>query len=96
MEMETKHRFTSSFSDFITIFEGLEILDDKDFCAEWMNQWPVLFLTLKDVDALMTDPKAEPGNYWADTSHNNIIQRFIQHPCINVNDKFEIVKVYYY
>jgi len=32
------------------IFDGLEIAEDMDFCAEWMNQWPVLFLTLKDVD----------------------------------------------
>lgn len=31
-------------------FEGLEIAKDTEFCSEWMNQWPVLFLTLKDVD----------------------------------------------
>ena len=32
------------------IFEGLEIAKDAAFCAEWMNQCPVLFLTLKDVE----------------------------------------------
>lgn len=32
------------------IFDGLEISEDADLCAKWMNQWPVLFLTLKDVD----------------------------------------------
>lgn len=32
------------------MFEGLEIAKYTDFCAEWMNQWPVLFLTLKNVD----------------------------------------------
>ena len=32
------------------MFEGLEIAKYTDFCAEWMNQWPILFLTLKDVD----------------------------------------------
>lgn len=37
----------------------------------------------------MTDPDAKPGNYWPDTSHNNIIKRFIEHPKINVNSKFE-------
>jgi len=31
------------------IFEGLEILNYKDLCKKWMNQWPVLFLTLKDI-----------------------------------------------
>lgn len=37
------------------IFEGLEIAKDTDFCAEWMNQWPVLFLTLKDVEGRKFD-----------------------------------------
>ncbi len=32
------------------LFEGLEIADDSELCAEWMNRWPVLFLTLKDVE----------------------------------------------
>lgn len=32
------------------IFEGLEILDNSSLCKEWMNQWPVLFLSLKDVN----------------------------------------------
>ena len=32
------------------LFEGLEIIKESGFCAKWMNQWPVLFLTLKDVD----------------------------------------------
>ncbi len=41
------------------------------------------------MDALLTDRTAKPGNYWIDTSHNNIIRRFMGHPQINVNDKFE-------
>ena len=32
------------------MFEGLEIAKYADVCAKWMNQCPVLFLTLKDVD----------------------------------------------
>lgn len=32
------------------LFEALEIAEDAAFCSAWMNQWPVLFLTLKDVD----------------------------------------------
>lgn len=44
---------------------------------------------INHVRALMTDRDARPGNYWLDTSHNNIIRRFIDHPQINVNDKFE-------
>ena len=33
------------------LFEGRKILvNHPDFCKEWMNQFPVLFLTLKDVE----------------------------------------------
>ncbi len=32
------------------LFEGLEISENKELCAQWMNQWPVLFVTLKDVN----------------------------------------------
>lgn len=32
------------------IFEGLEISKYEDFCKEWRNQWPVLFLSLKNVN----------------------------------------------
>lgn len=57
------------------IFGGKEI-----YCP-----WDVI----NHVDALLTDRSSKPGNYWIDTSHNNIIRRFIDHPQINVNDKFE-------
>lgn len=46
---------------------------------------------LNHVRALMIDRKASPGNYWLDTSHNNIIRRFISHPNINAGSKFEIL-----
>ncbi|MCI7812731.1 MAG: ATP-binding protein [Robinsoniella sp.] len=35
--------------DTKNIFEDLEISEQKKLCAGWRNQWPVLFLTLKDV-----------------------------------------------
>ncbi|MDO5405797.1 MAG: AAA family ATPase [Eubacteriales bacterium] len=31
-------------------FEGLKIRENQELCAKWMNQWPVLFLTLKSVE----------------------------------------------
>ena len=33
------------------IFVGLAITEHEDFCKEWMNQYPVLFVSFKDVDA---------------------------------------------
>lgn len=34
------------------MFEGLEISQNVTLCSEWMNQWPVLFLSFKRVDGL--------------------------------------------
>ena len=33
------------------LFDGLDILEYKDFCNEWMNQYPVLYVSFKDVEA---------------------------------------------
>ena len=30
------------------LFEGLKIAEDQKLCELWMNQWPVIFLSLKD------------------------------------------------
>ncbi len=32
------------------LFEGLEISKYPEICAQWMNQYPVLFLSFKDID----------------------------------------------
>lgn len=34
------------------IFENLSISENKEFCRMWMNQWPVLFLSLKNIESL--------------------------------------------
>ena len=33
------------------IFKGLAITEHSDFCKEWMNQYPVLFVSFKDAEA---------------------------------------------
>ena len=38
--------------DSSALFAGLDITKHADFCVEWMNQYPVLFITLKDAEAL--------------------------------------------
>lgn len=35
--------------DSRSLFCGLEIAGEDRLCSEWMNRWPVLFLTFKDV-----------------------------------------------
>ena len=38
--------------DSRALFEGLEISRQKELCVQWMNQYPVIFLTFKKVDGL--------------------------------------------
>lgn len=38
--------------DSRTVFEGLAVMGHEEFCREWMNQYPVLFISLKDVQGL--------------------------------------------
>ncbi|MBR1710463.1 MAG: AAA family ATPase, partial [Clostridia bacterium] len=44
--------FSIQKGDSRDLFDGLDVMKHEAFCAEWMNQYPVLFLTLKGVEAL--------------------------------------------
>ena len=52
MGMSMLANFFDIRRDSQAMFEGLEISKNTALCSEWMNQWPVLFLTFKDVDGL--------------------------------------------
>ncbi len=43
--------FFSIRKDSRDIFEGLKITEHKGFCEKWMNQYPVLFISFKDVES---------------------------------------------
>lgn len=34
------------------LFQGLEIMEEEEITANWMNQWPTIFFTFKDIDGL--------------------------------------------
>lgn len=38
--------------DSRTLFEDLAVSGHEDFCKTWMNQYPILFISFKDVDGL--------------------------------------------
>ena len=38
--------------DSRAVFDGLAVMKHEEFCAKWMNQYPVLFITLKDAESL--------------------------------------------
>ena len=88
-------RMLASFFDIRkdsrTIFEGLEISKNTALCNEWMNQYPTLFLSFKDVDVycpwdvmncmrdLQYNPDARLQSYWKNTSDNDIVRSFIDY-----------------
>lgn len=49
--MNMMSNFFSNRKDSREIFEGLKITEHREFCEKWMNQYPVLFISLKDVEA---------------------------------------------
>lgn len=88
--------FGFSETEVTALLDAAELQDALPEMKKWYDgylfggkeiycPWDVI----NHVDALLTDSAAKPGNYWIDTSNNNIIRRFIDHPQINVNDKFE-------
>ncbi len=46
---------------------------------------------INHVNLLQKNPKASPASYWKDTSHNNIIRRFMENDRIQINEKMEIL-----
>ena len=49
--MSMMENFFSVRKDSRAIFEGLAITEHEDFCKEWMNQYPVLFISFKDAES---------------------------------------------
>ena len=52
LNMSMMESFFDINRDSKAVFEGLDISKHQEFCSEWMNQYPVLFISFKDVDGL--------------------------------------------
>lgn len=52
LNMSMLESFFDINRDSRSVFEGLDIVRHEAFCGEWMNQYPVLFISFKDVDGL--------------------------------------------
>lgn len=66
------------------LFDGLEITKHKTFCKEYMNQYPVLFVSFKDVEAENFDDAydmlrvrlADIGKSLADLAENSNVNKY--------------------
>ena len=52
LNMSMMESFFDINRDSRGVFEGLDISKHQTFCSEWMNRYPVLSITFKDVDGL--------------------------------------------
>ncbi|MBQ9438373.1 MAG: AAA family ATPase, partial [Lachnospiraceae bacterium] len=52
LTMSMMENFFSIKKDGKGLFDGLEIMKHEGFCRKWMNQYPVLFISFKDVEGL--------------------------------------------
>ena len=52
MGMSMLANFFDIHKDSTALFEGLEISRNVALCKAWQNQWPVLFVSFKDIDGL--------------------------------------------
>ena len=52
LTMRMMESFFDIRRDSRAVFDGLAIMRHEAFCEEWMNQYPVLFITLKDAESL--------------------------------------------
>lgn len=48
--MSMMENFFNIRKDSAGLFEGLDIIKHEEFCNEWMNQYPVLFVSFKDAE----------------------------------------------
>ena len=52
MAMSMLSHFFDIRKDSKAMFQGLKITENTELCDEWMNQWPVLFISFRRVDGL--------------------------------------------
>ncbi len=55
LNMSMIQSFFDITRDSREVFEGLAVTAHGDFCREWMNQYPVVFVTLKDAEGATFD-----------------------------------------
>ncbi|MBQ8135373.1 MAG: AAA family ATPase [Clostridia bacterium] len=52
LNMSMLENFFDIGKDSKAIFEGLEISKDEELCKKWMNQYPTIFISFKDVGGI--------------------------------------------
>lgn len=90
--------FGFSKAEVETMLNAFRLSDRFDLIRQWYDgyifgdcevfcPWDVVSY----IAFAMNDGDVEPQNFWANTSSNEILTEFINHPGMNVSDKFELL-----
>lgn len=52
LTMSMLESFFDCSRESTAVFDGLEITEHTQFCKDWMNRYPVIFITFKDVEGI--------------------------------------------
>lgn len=69
------------------MFQGLEIAKNKELCNAWMNKYPVIFLSLKNVEGL-DFPSAYQQLVYEISSLYREHEYLLDSPVLSTQDKF--------
>ena len=85
LNMSMMESFFDINRDSKALFDGLDIAKHEEFCVSWMNQYPVLFISFKDVDGLDYESAyRQLQSIMAD--YCKAIERFISEETVNAAD----------
>ena len=79
--LDMMENFFNITKDSKEIFDGLDVTKHKEFCDEYMNKYPVIFISLKEVEGLDFESAYE--------KFASIISEF----CISISDVVNNEKV---
>lgn len=96
-DMEYEECFGFTKKEMLMLLTDTELIQQQDIFKEWYDgyifgstevycPWDVL----NYVDALQKNPSQPPMNYWANTSDNDIVKRFLKSE-FDVSEDFEIL-----
>ncbi len=82
LAMSMLKNFFDIRKDSRKVFEGLVIAEYEDLCRDWMNQWPVLFISFKDVANLAFTTSYDQFSY-------NISSLCVEHSYLLESDRVD-------
>ncbi|MBR4342359.1 MAG: AAA family ATPase [Lachnospiraceae bacterium] len=93
--MSMMENFFSIRKDSRDIFEGLTITKHEAFCKEWMNQYPVLFISFKDIEAenfidalaVLKTRLADVSKTYADLAKEKAVNSFDAKKLVRLQDE---------